>query len=283
MQTLLNTLAYCGSVSLFALAFFFQYRMFRYFDLSAGAVFLIGAYVFWVMVAAGYHVGAAILVGAALSMAAGLAVTEWVARPLTRLGASALDLTLGSLGLYIIGVNAIALLFGDEVQRPSGLVIAEPIRLGGAVIAGAQLCLGVVAVLSFSVIWLVLRASRIGRVFRALSESPNLAQDLGLSVRPAMLLATATGAGLMGVGGALIAADLGVRPTTAFPFMLPGLAAVLAFGGRTLAHVLLGACVVAMAGELGGLVFGQQWREFTIFAIVALFLMGRTRLFAAIP
>jgi branched-chain amino acid transport system permease protein len=280
VQILLNALAYFGSVSFFSLAFFFQYRMFRYFDLSAGAVFLAGAYLFWEIVAAGQDQITGILAGVALSVVIGIALTELVVRPLSNLGASALDLTLCSLGLYIIGVNIIALIFGDEVQRASGLGVSQAISLFGGVMTAAQLCLVVLAILSFVLIWLVLQLTPLGRAFRALSDSPNLARELGLSVRPAILLATATGAGLMGVSGALIAADIGIRPTTAFPFILPGLAAVLAFGGRTLVHVLLGTGVVAITGELGGLLFGQQWREFTIFGIVALFLVGRTRLFA---
>jgi branched-chain amino acid transport system permease protein len=280
VQGVLNTLAYFGSVSFFALAFFFQYRMFRYFDLSAGVVFLAGAYLFWSFVAAGLNELGGILACAALSVGIGLALTELVTRPLSNLGASALDLTLGSLGIYIVGVNVAALAFGDELQRAAELSLSQPMAVLGGVVTGAQGALVVGAALSFAVIWVALRCLPIGRVFRALSDSPRLARELGLSVRPAMVLATATGAGLMGCCGALLAADVGIRPTTAFPFILPGLAAVLAFGGRTLGQVLVGAAVVATTGELGGLLFGQQWREFAIFGIVALFLVVRTHLFA---
>lgn len=282
MQALLNAMANFGSISAFSLAFFFQYRMFRYFDLSAGANFAAGAYVFCALIAAGHAAIPAILGAVAVSALIGLAVTGCIVRPLAKLGASALDLTLGSLGLYIIGVNVVALLFGDELQRPSGLGVAAPFAVYGGIITGAQLSLLLVALLSFAAVAVVLRATAMGRAFRALGENSVLAQDLGLSVHRAMLFATAAGAGLMGVGGALVAADLGVRPTTAFPYMLPGLAAVLAFGGRTITQVLFGACVVTITGELGGRLFGQQWREFAIFSIVALFLTGRARLFVAV-
>ncbi|GEM_PF-6834169 len=282
MQFFLNFIAYFGIIFLFSVAFFFQYRMFRFFDLSLGAIFLAGAYPFVAVVQAGQQEILGILLAAIIAGMMGVIFIEFLVRPLARLGASPLDLTLCALGVYIIGLNVIALIFGDEIRRPAGLEISKPISFATGVISGVQFSLISLALLSFIVIILVLRLTPTGRVFRALSDSPNLARDLGLPIGPAIIWATATGAALVGMSGALIAADVGIRPTTAFPFIIPGLAAVLAFGGRSLAQIFLGAGVVAFTGELGGLLFGQQWRELSIFAIVAIFLAVRTRLAPAV-
>lgn len=282
MQILLNAAAYFGITFLFSAGFYLQYRMFRFFDLSLGAVFLVGAYLFTVVAEAGRTEFFGILLSAAIAGVIGVILIEFLVRPLARLGASPLDLTLCALGVYIIGLNFIALIFGDEIRRPTGLEMSRSIDFGTAVLSGSQFTMTSLALVSFIIIVLVLALTPSGRAFRALSDSPNLARDLGLAVRPAIIMATATGAALVGTAGALIAADLGIRPTTAFPYIIPGLAAVLAFGGRTLPQTLLGAAVVALTGELAGLLFGQQWRELSIFAVVSVFLMARTRIAPAL-
>lgn len=278
MQYVVNYVTYASIVLLFALAFFFQYRMFRFFDLSAGVAFLSGAYAFVTLVQFGQDEMNSILIAALFSVILALTLTELFVRRLSNWGAPPLDLTLFSFGAYIVGVNLMSLLFGDEVYRPVGLEISNSVALLGGVITGAQIYLTSCATMAFVAIGLMLSFSPQGRIFRALSNNPKLARDLGLPVTPTILLATATGAALAGAGGALITADVGVRPTTAFPFMLPGLAAVLAFGGRTLSNVFWGATIVAVTGETGVLLLGQQWREFAIFAVVALFLVLRTQL-----
>jgi branched-chain amino acid transport system permease protein len=281
VQFFVNVTASFSVIFLFSAAFFFQYRMFRFFDLSLAAIFVVGAYPFETAVRAGQQEVLGILLAGAVAGLAGILLMELVVQPLARRGASPLDLTLCALGVYIVGLNCIALIFGDEVLRPPALEISKSIPIATAVISGAQLGLIVLTLVSYVAIVITLRLTSVGRTFRALSDSPSLARDLGLPTGPAIILATSGGAILVGVAGALITADVGIRPTTGFPFIIPGLAAVLSFGGRDISQVLLGAAIVALTGELGGLFLGQQWRELSIFTVLALFLALRTRLVPA--
>jgi branched-chain amino acid transport system permease protein len=275
VQLFLNGVAYFSAIFLFSTAFFFHYRAFRFFDLSLGAIFLAGAYPYEAAVQIGGSEVLGILLAGFVGATVSVVFIELLVRPLARFGASALDLTLCALGVYIIGVNIIALIFGDEIRRPSGI---KSISVAGASVSSAQISLISLALASFIAIVAVLRFTSVGRVFRALSDNPNLARDLGLPIRPAIILTTATGAALVGMGGALLTADVGVKPTSGFSFILPGLAAVLAFGGRNVSQVLFGAAIVAVTGEWGALLFGQQWRELSIFLVLLALLASRARL-----
>jgi branched-chain amino acid transport system permease protein len=278
VQWFLNVAASFSLIFSFSAAFFFQYRTFRFFDLSLGATFVAGAYPFAVVVHPGKQEILGMLLAGIVAGIVALVFTNLIVQPLAKLGASSLELTLCALGLYIIGLNVIALIFGDEIRRPAALELSKPISIAAAVVSGAQLGLMVLALFSYIATELILRFTSVGRVFRALSDSPSLARDLGLPTWPSITLAAAAGAILVGVAGALTAADVGIRPTTGFPFIISGLAAVLTLGGRTISQVLIGAAVVALTGELGGLFLGQEWRELSIFTLLALLLAIRTRL-----
>lgn len=277
MQFVINFTAYFSIIFLFSVAFFFQYRIFRVFDLSLGASFLIGGYGFLGLIQAGQSIAVSIVWGTLLAITLGYFLLVVLVRPLTHYQASALDITLCALGIYIVGVNVFAMVFGDELQRPVGLWLSRSIVFGDGFISGAQLCAIILALLTYIIIAVAMRYTTFGRIFRALSDSPNLARDLGLPTGSVTAVATMVGAALVGITGLLVAIDVGIRPTTAFQFVIPALAAVLAFGGPSVTGLIVGAATVALAGELGGFAFGQQWRELSIFTIIGIFLAIRAR------
>jgi branched-chain amino acid transport system permease protein len=277
LQFFINLFAYFSIILLFAVAFFFQYRMFRFFDLSLGVTFLAGAYALVENTQTTHPLLFSTLLSIALGGGVGYGLLRLLIFPLVRRQASPLDLTLCALGVYIIGLNLIALMFGDELQIAIHLGISKPIELGEAIISSPQLGSIILAFLTLAIVDFTLRHTSAGRIFRALSDSPTLARDIGLPTKHVVVLAAIFGAIVTALTGLLVAADVGVRPTTAFPFIIPGLAAVLAFGAYDLRQVILGAAIVSVTGELAGLLFGQQWREFSIFAIVALMLAARMR------
>lgn len=277
LQLFINFAAYFGIVCLFSLAFFFQYRIYRVFDLSLGVSFLIGGYGFWGAVQAGQPIAASIVWGVLLAMILGYLLLVLLVRPLTHYQASALDITLCALGTYIVGVNVLAMVFGDQLQRPANLWLSRSIMLGDGFISFAQLFTVVVASMAYAVTAVAMRCTAYGRIFRALSDNPSLARDLGLPTGPVTAIATVAGAAFVGITGILVVIDIGIRPTTAFQFVIPALAVVLAFGGSGVSRLVVGAASVGLAGELGGFALGQQWRELSMFTVVGAFLAMRAR------
>jgi branched-subunit amino acid ABC-type transport system permease component len=264
---------------LFALALFFQHRLFKFFDLSLSATFLLGGYS---LVALEDKMPALLAVGLSITSSAVFAALLLIGlyKPLLRVGASSLELILASLGLYIIVFNVIPLFFDEETHRPDvAPILSDAILLGSGIIVGAQAVLIMSSLLCWAVLYLVIKYTKAGRAFRAISNSSELAQDLGLGSGPTILATAALGGALVGLAGTMITLDIGVRPSTAFPLIVPALAALLVFGGHTINRVLLGTVTVAAGGELGGLVLGQQWRELSIFAVTILILVIRTRKF----
>lgn len=254
--------------------------MFRFFDLSLGIVFLSGAYGFLASLNSGWSFPISFLCGTLLATGVGCALLLVLVQPLARYQATGLDITLCALGAYIIGLNTLSMIFGDELRRPPDLWLSAPINIAGGIISGAQLSIVVVALCAYLAAALIMKRTSLGRTFRALSNNPKLARDIGLPLGPVRLLTTAFGSVLVATAGILVAVDVGVRPSSAFPLVIPALGAVLAFSGPNLTRLFVGTFAVAAAGELGGFAFGQQWRELSLFAVIGLYLVVMPRLHA---
>jgi branched-chain amino acid transport system permease protein len=274
LQYLLNLLSYFSGVAVFSVAVFIPYRSSRHFDLGVGVVFLAGGYSF---LFASQLLSPAVAAAVSIVVAAftGIAVLTLITQPLVRRNATPLGITLAALGVYIVGLNTFALLFGNDVRRPDALWLSKPIHLFQGVLSAAQLVLVLAVFVSLAVFTLVLRRTRLGRYFRAISDSPELARTLGVPASSTVLLLTVVSTALIGLAGALIAADIGVQPNSTFSYFIPAFAAVLSFGGRTLDQVVLGAAAIAITGDLAGYLLGQEWRELAIFALAALLLFAR--------
>lgn len=278
MQIAINAGAYLAIVLLVSTAFFFQYRLFRYFDLSLGAVFLAGAYAFFFLTSLQVSSFVAAFSSVATAALVGLLFYLCLIRGLVKMEASSLAMTLCAFGFYIAGVNVIAMLFGDEVIRAPDSALSASVALGGGVASVSQLLEFVVAICSVGLVWIFLATGKLGRLFRAFGDNPKLANEIGLSSNLPILVVTAWGAALVGITGVLVVADVGVRPSAAFSYLIPGLAAVLIFGAKSIGDTVSGALVVASIGETSGYAFGQQWRDFAIYISVALILAARTSL-----
>ncbi|MEI9990577.1 MAG: hypothetical protein WDM86_11110 [Rhizomicrobium sp.] len=278
MQSLLNAVSYFAVVLLVSIPFFFQYRLFRFFDLSLGVVFLVGAYAFLEGSNALWPEWIAIAVAVVAAATCGGLIYLSLFRTLVNLRSAALGLTLCAFGVYILGVNIVAMAFGDELVRSNDVMFSGSVVANGGVLSNAQLTEIILAVSSILIVWSFLKFSKAGRTVRAFADNPALAADIGLAGELPTLLVVVGGAGLMGLVGLLLAADIGVRPTTAFVYLLPGLAAVLAFGTKNIFGVVVGSAIVASIAEITAVALGQQWRDFAIYTAVAVMLTIHARL-----
>jgi branched-subunit amino acid ABC-type transport system permease component len=278
VQFALNASAYFAIVTLVSIAFFFQYRLFRYFDLSLGVTFLVGAYMFSALVDKQVPEWAALVFAVTSATICGTFFYICLIQFLVKLETPPLGLTLCAFGVYIVGVNSIVLFFGDELIRINNLSLSSSVSLIDVVASVSQIIELIAAASSFVVVWILLARTATGRAFRAFGDNPKLAREIGLSGEIPVVAVTALGAALVGFTGVVVAADVGVRPSTAFVYVVPGLAAVLAFGAKDLRGTLAGAAFVAGIGEASTFAFGQQWREFGIYLSVAFALAVRMQL-----
>ncbi len=219
------TLGYAGQISL------------------AQAAFVgIGAYTTAILLPHGVPFGATLLAGAAISFALGVL-----------LGFPALRVQGHYLAFVTLALTTLAfLVFRNESWLTGGVGGISHIARPAPFTSGRGynlLCLGVLALVSFAVWWLL--RSPWGRAFVALRENPVRAASLGVDVRAYTLLAFAIGAALGGVSGALYAPLVQyVEPSPfALAFSLSLLMMVVVGGSGSFLGPYVGALVAVLLPE----------------------------------
>jgi branched-chain amino acid transport system permease protein len=274
MQILINGLVSGSSIALLALAFQAVYLPTRVFFIGLAGVYSATPFIAYAFQKAGAPGWLAML--AALGAAVLLSLLcEWANHaPLARRRASEGAHLIASLGVYIVIVQIIAMIWGndtktlrtglDAVSRFNGLVVtgAQWITLGGAV-----LLIGGFAVF--------LMRSNIGLRLRALADNPTMFALYGYNIDRHRLLAFALCGFFAGASSLVTAYDIGFDPHTGLHTVLLAVVAVIIGGQGSFAGPVIGALLLGLLRAQVVWHFSARWQEAATFAVLALFLLLR--------
>lgn len=274
-QCLANGLIAAAAIMLVAISFQLIYRVVRFFHFAHAAVIACGAFSTFALTRWGIPFVVSVVLSIIICALLGCGMYAFVYHPLRRRGGSSMVLLLASLGLYTVIQNVISLLFGDEPRSllPGGA--QEGISVWGARITWVQLLNAGLSVFLVLVLAFLLKATRAGRVVRAIASDEALARVVGVEVNRYTLCVFAVGSGLAGAAGILMAFDVAATPMMGMSVLLMGVVAVIVGGIDSTFGAAFGALLIGMAQHLGVWRIGAQWQETIVFAILVAFLLVR--------
>jgi branched-chain amino acid transport system permease protein len=268
LQNLLNGLSIGSVYAVFALGYTLVFSILGIINFAHGAVFTLGAYLTYSLAVGQFGLNGllagvslpfklpfvlALIVGAALSGLAGMAVERLAFRPLRKRGADALLALVSSLGVALILVNLIQYLFGAEIYSfPADVFGSLPpaiiFTVSGKLVAvrSVQVILfGVSMTMLALLVWFI-HFTKQGKALRATAENTDTASLLGISV-DSFILGTFFISGILGgISGTLIGVSFGL----AGPYF------GVAYGLKALAVIVLGGLGSIPGAVVGGLVIG---------------------------
>jgi branched-chain amino acid transport system permease protein len=192
--------------------------------------------------------------------------------PLERKRASSTAHLVSSLGLYIIFVQVVALIWGNE-SKVLRTGVDTVVRLGDVVLTRAQIVAGFGAIVLLVSFFLWLKFSDLGLRFRALADNPVELALRGHNTSRLRIIAFGLAGGLASVATMSVAFDIGFDTNGGLSALLLAIVAMIIGGRRT----FLGPAVAAVA--LGVLRAGTVWyisartQDAVTFSIAALFLV----------
>lgn len=255
-------------------AFALVYRTTKVFHVALGGCLALAPYLALAALNVGLPIWLAALFAIALPTIIGIVLEESIHWPLTRKRSPNEVHLIASLGAYLILVQSIVLIWGNEarVLRTNIDVawIIGDITLAPTQVIGMALTL--VATL-FLFVWLK-HANR-GIEFRALADNPVLVALLGRNVRSLRRL-------VFGMSGALVATaalthawDVGFDPYIGLNGILIGMVAMIIGGAGSYVGPFVGGILLGMLRAEVVWFGSARWEEPATFTLLALFLFFR--------
>lgn len=274
-QLILNGIVNASLFALLAVGFGLVYRSLRVFHIAYGAVYVIAPYVIVALAnSADFPLIPSVFLGVLVAAIVSILMDRAVYLPLERAGATTAVLFVASLGIYIVVVNIVAPIFGNEVKTISrGL---EPtIGFAGLVLTRIQILQFFSGAIFALIFWLIIRNNTLMKGMWAMGETPDLVMVLGFPyefMRGALFVLSSIFASLASM---LIAFDVGIDPHVGMHALLTGAVAVLIGGVEVYWGWIGGALILAMLQSIITWQFSARWNDLVTFGILIFILLFR--------
>ncbi|MCC2592629.1 branched-chain amino acid ABC transporter permease [Tessaracoccus sp. OS52] len=270
LQQAMNALSLGSIYALIALGYTMVYGIIKLINFAHGEVYMIGAFVgYATMSVLRLGVVEALLLAMIVCTVLGVLIERIAYRPLrnsTRLAslitAIGVSLLLQYTMMYFVGADPRAYPAMPDYMNVS-------FNFGGVIVKSQQLVIIGISVLLMVLLQFIVKTTKMGKAMRAVSQDPEAAQLMGISVDRTISFTFALGSALAGAAGVLV----GVYYNSINPFMgiMPGLKAFVAavFGGiGIIPGALIGAYVIGGAETLVSSVGYSLLRDGVVFAIL---------------
>ena len=275
LQLLLNALVNAAIYSLLAVGFGLVYRSMRFFHIAFGAVYVVATYaVVGATALAGLPQFAGIFLGLIIASTTGLVMDRAVYYPLEKAGATPGVLFIASLGIYILFVNLIALLFGNEVKILSKGI--EPsFSMGSLVFTRMQLVQFATGWLMVILFWAGIRRNTLIKGIWAMGEVSVLVRVMGLPYKFMRTVVFVVSSLFAGFASILTALDVGIDPHVGMHALLTGAVAVIVGGVDVFWGWIGGALILAVLQSIAVWQFSARWNDLITFGILIATLLLR--------
>jgi len=275
LQLLANGLVTGCLYAFVALGFGLIYNTTRVFHFAHGAVYTGTAYVFYsVLILLGWPVWLGIILALIAAAFLGIAIEVLVYYPLYRKGSSLSVAMMSSLGVYIVLVNLIAMLFGNETKilRPG---VEKTYTIGPVILTRVQVWELLAFIVVVPLLYVFIKKTNLGKIIRAVRDDPDLITVLGVDLRQVRLFIFSLGSVLAGLAACLLALDVGIDPHIGLAAILMAAVAVIVGGVSIFEGAVVGAFLLGLLQNLAIWKIPARWEDTITFIVLLLFLLLR--------
>jgi branched-chain amino acid transport system permease protein len=273
LTTALNGLTLAALYFLVASGFTLVFGLMRNVNLAHGSLYLLGAYVGYVV---GDKTGSWLLaVGAGFASSAlfGLVLQTTVFRFMQ---GQDLRQTLVTIAISIMLADVLLWIFGGEIYQfdpPRWIFGRTPLPLVQVYPTYRLVLLAISAAIGV-LLWLFLNRTRVGMMIRAGVDDRAMLAAAGVNVQGVFAITFAIGAGLAGFAGVVGGTALSIAPGEDTRYQLASLVVVIVGGMGSVVGAAIGAALIGVAEQFG-LAYAPTYSVVFTFVIMALVLAFR--------
>ena len=182
---------------------------------------------------------------------------------------------IASFGVFIFIQNLLQLIYGAQILSLRIGPVVEGYNIFSAVITSIQILILIVSVIVFTVLWLIVGKTKIGKAIRAVADDPVGASVSGIYPEKVILYAFAIGSALAGMAGVLISLETNLEPTMGLNAILKGIIASIIGGIGSIPGAVLGGFFLGIIENLGIWKIQAEWKDTIAFTVLILFLLGK--------
>ena len=270
LQQLFNGIALGSTYALVAIGYSLVFGVLRIINFANGALYMLGAYLVFVLFSAMHgHLAAAIALSLLATAGLGFCVDFIGLRKLRRDNAPKMSGLISTMGIATVIENAIQIWIGTETKQFPNFLYIGRVRIGGAIVSSTQIFVFLISLALMAIFSLVVYKTKIGRSMRAVSQNLTTAQLMGINVK-LVISGTFMVSGLLAaVAGTLVGSYYQAIDTLMSSSVgMKTFAAAVLGGVGSLPGAMVGGLLVGVAESIGASYISSGYRDAIAFAIL---------------
>ena len=273
--TLLNSLTLASLYFLVASGFTLVFGLMRNVNLAHGSLYLLGAYIGWVV---GEQTGSWVLAAVAGFLTAALVGLLMQVLVFRHMQGQDLRQTLVTIGLSIVLADVMLWAWGGEIYtfEPPAWIYGSTVLPLVEKFPTYRIAVFAMAMAIGLLLWWFLARTRAGMMIRAGVDDRGMLAASGVNVQLLFALTFAIGAGLAGLAGVVGGSALSISPGEDTRYLLASLMVVIVGGMGSVGGAAIGALLIG-AAEQFGLAYAPTYGVVFTFVIMVVVLAFRPR------
>jgi len=271
-QVVISGLLAGALYSMVALGLGLIFGVMRVLNVSHGPLLMLGAYTtFWLFHWLGLNPYLSLVVSMPVLFVVGMVLQRlFVSRVVDAPELSTLLLTFG---ISIALVNLAQLTFTADLRSVEYLT--GSFVLGPFAFSKSRVIACAFAIVITAAAFLFLKATRLGKAIRAVSQSREVAQVCGIDVGRIHLLAFGIGSALAAAGGTLVAVMVAIQPEMGQVYTFKSFLVIVLGGAGNYPGALLGGLLLGLIEQISSLFLTTQVNEAVAYVLLVLVLLVR--------
>lgn len=274
MQVIINGLISGLGISVLALGFNAVYFPLRIFYISLGGIYAITPFITWACLQYRLPLIFAVFLSLTIGIAISIACELLIHSHLEKRGTSSGAHLISSLGIYIIIIQIISIIWGNETK-----VLREGIdkvfKFGDIIVTKSQVIAGIVPVFFIAAFLIWLKKNKLGIQFKALSDNPVELALRGYNIKKLRLFAFGLSGFWAALSSLLSAYEIGFDPHIGLNALLLAVVATIIGGQKSFIGPIIGGILIGIIRSEVVWHFSARWQDAFTFLILIIFLYLR--------
>ncbi len=269
----MNGLSFGAIYAMVAVGLTIVFGILEVVNFAQGEFYMLGAYLTYLVILAQLPYPIAIPAAVGGMALIGLLVERFSIRPL--IGKAWQLPILSTLGVSIITQNGAILVWTPNPRTIIVETATRSLNVLGVVVTYQRLIIILLALAVFTALHYFVQKTKTGKAMRAVSQNKEACQVLGIDVGRISTIAFALGAGLSGLGGAIVAPVMAIHPVMGILVVVKCFAAVIMGGFGNIHGTILASFILAIVESFAVAHASLQYKDVFAFVVMIIILLVR--------